>query len=363
MAALTPAQAQAAVHRLPLDAPILEVYLNGFYACLYFATATAIWQSTEIRFKTWGTVLTVLYICATIHCAVQWHLETAAFSNYGATPDLYFVLTHADSRLVILGSLTAIINLIVPDAVLIWRCWIVWGRSWFMVVIPLLASLGATACAIVAVTGEIGAATLPTNGPIDPGKVKRLLAFLKYGTPAFALTFAVTMYTTLVILLRIFLVHRAMKKQRGVKATGLSGLSVVSDSSPYSSIIEILLESSVVYSIAVLTHVVFLAQKSENQVWSQSYLPQIAGIAPTLLMYRIARGHARKEREWKDPATELEFASYPPATDTTTSGLASGTDPSSTTRHRGTSTMGSGIVLGLDSQSSEKGLEEGAKAY
>ncbi|KAF7325039.1 hypothetical protein MKEN_00546400 [Mycena kentingensis (nom. inval.)] len=321
---LTPEQAQAALRQLPLGAPFIAMFLFGLYTWLFFACMASIWRNKRSILKTWGPVLVALYICATIHIAVQWQLQIDAFTKHGGTPDLYLVLTHPPANTRILSSLALIINIIIPDSVLIWRCWIVWGRSWLVVVIPILAAIGGSICAIIGLAGQIAAAAAPSN---DPAAIARLAPLFRFGLPAFSLSLAVTLWTTIFICLRIFLIRRFASKH--LKDTGAnSGADNIT--SPYASIIEMLLESSALYSASLLVYVVFIAMKSENQVYAQDFHPQISGIAPTLLMYRISLGHARREEEWRAPNI-TSFLRFSKSTRPTASTLNGSEGPSELT--------------------------------
>jgi len=65
--------------------------------------------------------------------------------------------------------------------------------------------------------------------------------------------------------------------------------------------VEILVESVALNSINLIVFVILTVRKSGNLDWPQDIQPQIAGIAPTLILLRVALGHARPDSDWSTP--------------------------------------------------------------
>lgn len=147
-----------------------------------------------------------------------------------------------------------------------------------------------------------------------PSSPARLAPLVRFSTPFLSLSLAVTLYTTGLLAWRIIRVQNYSQKQ---------GLS--KDNGKFSPALELVIESSALYAASLLVFVVLLAMKSPNQAYPQDIHPQIAvcpkvsqhscahethsqGIAPTLLIFRITAGHARREEEWTSPAKlEIQF--------------------------------------------------------
>jgi hypothetical protein len=93
----------------------------------------------------------------------------------------------------------------------------------------------------------------------------RLAPLVRFSTPFLSLSFAVTLYTTGLIAWRIIQVQKYSEKQ-GIKK----------DTGELSSVLELLVESSVLYAASIFVFVVLLALKSTNQAYPQDIHPQIA---------------------------------------------------------------------------------------
>ncbi|KAJ7483607.1 hypothetical protein FB451DRAFT_1235113 [Mycena latifolia] len=293
----TPEQAAALLHERPLNSPILEVFLNGFYTCLVIVSIAAVWTTPRKnnRKKLWTTFILLLYICATIHASISWEFLVVAFQNHGTSPDVLNALTHPNLKLKILALVASFLSFLLADVIMVWRCWIVWGRSWIVIVFPILAAVAGTVCAGLGLAGQIAVASIQNSS-----SATRLAPLVQFSTPFLSLSLVVTLYTTGLIAWRILHVQRHAKKHE-------INHEVRSDFSP---VLEIVVESSALYAASLFVFVVLLAMKSENQNYPQNIHAQIAGIAPTLLILRVSAGRARKDEEWTTPVpvSGLEFA-------------------------------------------------------
>ncbi|KAF7345685.1 hypothetical protein MVEN_01588300 [Mycena venus] len=291
----TPAQAAALLHDLPLNSPIIEIFLNGLYTCLFIFSVASVWLTPEKnpRRKLWTGIMVLLYSCATIHSAFGWQVLALAFQNHGASPDLLNALTHPNLKLKILALVASFLSFLLADMIMVWRCWIVWGRSLVVVIIPILAAVAGTVCASLGLAGQIAVASIQNST-----SAIRLAPLVRFSTPFLSLSLGMTLYTTGLIAWRILRVQRYVTKQRTHQFSPDSVL-----------VLEILTESSALYAASLFVFVVLLAMKSPNQNYIQNIHVQIAGIAPTLLIFRISTGRSRPDQEWTSPSSDLRFAS------------------------------------------------------
>ncbi|PBK76278.1 hypothetical protein ARMSODRAFT_969024 [Armillaria solidipes] len=137
---------------------------------------------------------------------------------------------------------------------MIWRCWMVWGRRWSITLLPALYLVSAVVFKIIYIHRQL------TDGTIND-----LL------TPTMGRT-----------------------NERGLKA--------------YRHVVEVLIESSALCSVSLILFVAFFAHND----WTANYLDPITGIArgvaPTLLVGRVAAGHARPDESWEGSImTSLRF--------------------------------------------------------
>ncbi|KAJ7491685.1 hypothetical protein B0H11DRAFT_1859104 [Mycena galericulata] len=290
----TSEQASALLHELPLNAPIVEVFMNGLYTWIFLLTLGVIWMGKRknTRKVLWSTIIILFYVFATIHSSLTWEFFILPFQEHGASPDVLIALSHPSLGPKILALLVSAVIFIMADVIMIWRCWVVWGKSWLVAVLPSLAAVAGAVCAGLGLAGQISVALIQ-----DPSASQGLAPLVRFSTPFLSLSLAVTLYTAGLIAWRIVTVQRFASKN-GIERSDLW------------SALEIMVESSALYAASIFVFVVFLAMKSENQTYIQNIHVQIAGIAPTLLILRIFAGHARNDAEWSAPSSTLHFASH-----------------------------------------------------
>ncbi|KAJ7274949.1 hypothetical protein C8J57DRAFT_1062642, partial [Mycena rebaudengoi] len=170
----------------------------------------------------------------------------------------------------------------------------VWNRRWMIVLLPIMASLTGAVLAGFIISDQV--ANLRTLEPFTVAK--KTQEFVNISTVYFSLSVATSLTTMLLINLRIFLVQRHMKKT-GIISRG-----------NFNPVIEILIESAVLYSATLLVFVVFDVQKIVNLSYAQNIHAQMAGLALLLTILRVATGHLRPQEEWSRPSafSDLEFA-------------------------------------------------------
>jgi len=147
-----------------------------------------------------------------------------------------------------------IFNNVVADGLLIYRCYSIWNKNIYVVLVPII---------MLIITSILG--------------WDILLPF----TPFFALTLATNVVVTVLTAGRIWWLCR---KARNYLQTDLQRR--------YLSAISILVESGVAYSAVVLAYIVFGAFESTNimqePIWE--VLAQLVGIVPTLIIVRVGMG-------------------------------------------------------------------------
>ncbi|KAK0207684.1 hypothetical protein IW262DRAFT_525448 [Armillaria fumosa] len=184
----------------------------------------------------------------------------------------------------------AVMSTVVADCTMIWRCWMVWGRRWLVVLFPILCPATGFGLKIL----EIMNAYLT-----GIESVSYLVSYL-------SCILAMTLWCTILIVFRIVTVIRA---KNGAK----------SSLGDYRHVIEVLVESSALHSVTLM---IYVALELNNYVVSSSYLDALAvfttGIAPTLLVGRVAAGHARPDDSWQGSIiSSLRFEAHPKAGDKT----------------------------------------------
>lgn len=219
--------------------------------------------------------LTALFLLSTIHiiAAYAWAFitDTAATAIYeilslrNPPPDLYGpddpMVVHHLARL--LRARYAIANAL-ADAILIWRCYTIWGNSWRAVTFP---------CVAYAINiGGFIVGALPLLGPSE-----RTAVAVCIGT-----TFFTNVVTSLLAAGRIWWISRRASY-------------VISQNSrrTYANLTAILIESGCIYPISIIVALIlFLVPTTSTTSVLISIAPvyQIVGISPTLIIVRVGMG-------------------------------------------------------------------------
>ncbi|PBK96217.1 hypothetical protein ARMGADRAFT_1142952 [Armillaria gallica] len=212
------------------------------------------------------TVVVTLYVLTTITFGVDWAYQRRAFIQNG---DNFFTVFSAlqavspwwnASQLVI--GITSGLSTFIVDITIIWRCWVLWGRRWLIVLIPgLCAIVGA-----IAKSMQIRSYFIDTTSDID--NTGGFAAFIDWPLIYLSLTLATTLLCTLLI------VYRIVRLASGV--------------SSYGKIVEIVIESSAMYSLTLIVDLALVARNLESAYYADMIMAYIKVMAPTLLIGRVA---------------------------------------------------------------------------
>ncbi|KAJ7127871.1 hypothetical protein C8R44DRAFT_979408 [Mycena epipterygia] len=154
--------------------------------------------------------------------------------------------------------------------ILIYRCYLVWGKSVWVIILPILMSLAAVACGV----GLIGLLlTVNPTAPVAPA------AIAPVGTAGFSLSLCLNLIVSALIVVRIWHVSRQNR---------LQGVSH-SDSSIQRAI-GIIIESGLLFLTVQLVFVVLFALSHPAQAVVVPIATQIYGISPTLIIVRVGMG-------------------------------------------------------------------------
>ncbi|KAK0467475.1 hypothetical protein IW261DRAFT_1598210 [Armillaria novae-zelandiae] len=225
-------------------------------------------------------VIIFLYLLATFNFYCQWAENIAYFGTTGKSFAEVYRSYHISTAIPLAVGIDAILSTVLADVTLIWRCWIVWSRSWIVVVIPIACTLLATA--------SRGIVTFYTV--FEPNTSSPQALYLKnavnWAVLYSSLIMATLLWCTTLIIYRI------------VRVGGVAGRTRV-----YQRLIEMLVESALLYSAVIVALLVFEVHNDEVGVCLEVMAIAIRGIAPTILVGRIAAGHARPDDSWSGSST------------------------------------------------------------
>lgn len=315
MESLSPSEVTALLRAIPIGAPTLELWFNGVYGCL---TAFMCWiiitrEKGLVRKLSWLAAVLTMYTFATIHAVMGMVFLLRSFANHAGSPAIITAFSHPPRWYSATGIAALLIVVFTADCIYIWRCWVVWGKRWSVVVLPIMCLITGYTLAIIGgiVQTDIGA--VPTKADL---KLAHLTATY------YVLETALTLYLTIFITARIVMVQiqfpgAASRRRFAVR---------------YSRAVEIIVEGCVLYSALFLTNVVFSARSDPRTAWPVSVMPQLGGIIPTLLLFRVAMGMTRPDSSYSSPGFQSSVVFHAPHTGGTSAGTGEPAVPGTHTR-------------------------------
>ncbi|PBK70855.1 hypothetical protein ARMSODRAFT_1017633 [Armillaria solidipes] len=286
-----------------LNSGILYALLYGIYTGIL---AVALWN-ISIN-KCWTirravvVVIILLYALISINVAANWSRTRITFIENGQNYWTVYLILDGTNAATWVMNIAASISIILADLYMIWCCWMVWGRRWLVILLP-ISSLVA---AIVSRTMTEYYNKVNLTSPLWN------VFYMLY----LSSNLVTTLSCTLLIIYRILAVA-------GVRHGAVGRLGV------YRCFIEVLVESSALYSISLILDLAFAIHNDFTWYYFDTIAAIAKGVAPTLLVGRAAAGHTLP-REESDGSTvsSLHFQT-PSELGTTSSQLEESTVQSS----------------------------------
>ncbi|PPQ91386.1 hypothetical protein CVT25_004153 [Psilocybe cyanescens] len=255
----------------------LQIFLMAVYTVVYGTTMYLYLSKTSANSnrRIVLSAISVLYLLVFLQTLAQWYSLYWIVVTNGKTQQSIFLATLEQPRWIeVLSDFGINSSFIVADGLLIWRCYYVWGQSFWTIVVPsilLIAEFGLFV-AVIAIDGLYSQLTSHADAVIF-NKVRSSLVFISIGT---------TVSTTFLIGWRVHSVSR------------LNGLP---SKKMFSHIMVLIVESAAAYSFALLFDAIVNVVPTDCLVNSpvleaRCYVPAtlctVTGMAPTVLVARIA---------------------------------------------------------------------------
>jgi len=212
----------------------------------------------------------LMLIFASLDVAFHLRHNLEAFIWFNGDPVDDFERTSYWLNVIKMGCYVA--QTFVGDSILLFRCWIVYGRSWLVIFLPIILWLGTTACGIMTVYVE---ATLDNTGQLLNSK--SLIPFI---TSMLCLTLVTNVLTTTLIVLRIWGVQRNLKGKQSYT------------NSPLSSLLIVLIESGLMYTLSIIILFGLYMASNNGQYGVSNAVVQIIGITFNLIITSVDRKEA-----------------------------------------------------------------------
>ncbi|KAK0433236.1 hypothetical protein EV421DRAFT_2040274, partial [Armillaria borealis] len=320
-------------NKVMLNALMHGIHTGVVAVTLWTATSRDSHQNDRRPRRIFVFIVLALYLLATFNFYCGWAQNVLYFSTAGKCLwETYKSKCTQDTPILMTLGIDATLSTVLADATLIWRCWIVWGRKWRVVLVPI-------ACTTLAIITRGIITYYSSFGPVE--NMSPQAQYLeKIGK--FRVNWAVLYSSSILATLlwcTIFIVYRILRVG-GIAA----GMRV------YHSLIEMLVESASLYSAVIIVLLVFEVRSEAAEIYIEELAIATRGIVPTILVGRIAAGHARPDDSWSEStaSSSLQFRSS----------LSSQSDRESVDTSRGSeSDLSPRVTLDL-----ENGLEDSAES-
>ncbi|KAJ7660386.1 hypothetical protein DFH06DRAFT_1044120 [Mycena polygramma] len=192
-----------------------------------------------------GVVSAILFVNSTLDFAVAMEMIVRAFVLYKGPGGPERVFTDTSSWQPFTKSFCVAVQTLTGDAILIYRCWFIWSKSWLTICLPMLLWLGNFICQIAMLV------LLPRLGdrPVNSGDV------LPWGLAFWILTICTNVTATSLIVWRI----------RGVEKQGREFLAAPDAIQPPSTLnkaMRNIIESGMIYTATSILELAAFATQS-----------------------------------------------------------------------------------------------------
>ncbi|KAF7344114.1 Carboxylic ester hydrolase [Mycena venus] len=202
-------------------------------------------RRSEIR---WVMVVVsiFLFVNATLDVVVATITLLDAFVFYTAN-----VLSHPLGWQTVTKAFCVAFQSLLGDAVLIYRCWFLWDKSWVVIALSLLIWFANMACAM---------RLLYLNSQIAEGLV-RSVSIQRWFEAFWSMTISINIITTSLIIIRIWMVERQNRKFRAQRQSFISDSDFAHGHQPRTALslaMRNIIESGLIYTIVSILQLAFL---------------------------------------------------------------------------------------------------------
>ncbi|CAL1707477.1 unnamed protein product [Somion occarium] len=235
-------------------------------------------------------VMAFSFILITMHLCVDLTRAFAAFTanmDVPGSPDKYYA--NVDSTLNIMKTATYSTTTVISDAVLLFRAWIVWGRNYFIVTVPILLwfadILRISSLLNCTIDGNVATAawfTWSTN-VAKPGASVLISAVFARSKYFYVVTLILNLLGSVLIAFRLWSVRRRVSRHTFGRVP---------------NVISIVVESAAIYSVLLI---VMIATSVADESAHFFFLNSMAPVVGSVFSYVILRSSG-------DASTEYEAA-------------------------------------------------------
>ncbi|KAJ7693394.1 hypothetical protein B0H17DRAFT_933106, partial [Mycena rosella] len=256
--------------------------LAGVFLVLFGAALWIILRTKTKKLKNPALLITVIsiWLLSTMHLVLDILRETQAFVELkdGSAQAYYSNLSNPlqPAKTAVYVTLT-----LIGDSFVIFRCFIVWGRKWYITFAPILLLVGTA-------VGGYGATAAFSQTP--PGAQVFLPNLAPWITCFLSLTFSTNVLCTSLLAYRIL---RIQQRVRGI-----------SQSQWATDLVVIIVESAALYSFSVLSLLIAYVMSSNAQYTVLDFV-NFQGIAFTAIILRVSLGLSSHETVISSPGSGI----------------------------------------------------------
>ncbi|KAK0479705.1 hypothetical protein IW261DRAFT_1564361 [Armillaria novae-zelandiae] len=319
-----------------LNSQIVYALLHGIYTGILAVTLWNIFirKIWPVQRRALVAIIILLHILTTINFAVQWSSIRSAFIENGHSFwTVYWKINDPNQAYIWQMGIAVTMNTILADSYIIWCCWTVWDRCWYIVLPPILC--------LISATGKVSDLLnlLSSSYTSFRAVSKIIIVYHDYFSQSESVFLTLYLSSTLATTLwcTLFIIFRMLTVKGIVRGAG-DRLRI------YHRFIEVLVQSYALYSISL---VIFLGFFLGNNVAVDYFdvLTAVAkGVAPTLLIGRSVAGHTQttEEHDENSPVSTIRFQ--------TESSQSSQLSQSSTTNFQGSTVQSAVLEMDIEAQ-------------
>ncbi|PAV21721.1 hypothetical protein PNOK_0167800 [Pyrrhoderma noxium] len=213
--------------------------------------------------------MVVIYAFAFSSDALYGQLMWIEHRDFPGGPVAYFIANSSiwDQDL---GTTAAMVTNWLGDGLLLYRCWIIWNLRWSVILAPALIYIGSIAMGIMTVIKSASPNSYFFKG-----------VTVNFGVPWICLSVSMNILVTTLICTRILLVRHQAQASLGDN-----------DMKLYTSIMAILVESSLPFSLLGVVFVVTYAMDLDISLAFANIWGVFAALSPQFIILRVALGRA-----------------------------------------------------------------------
>ncbi|KAG2030042.1 hypothetical protein BDR03DRAFT_975101 [Suillus americanus] len=266
---------------------VCEALLYGVYCVLFIVSVVILIKHYRVPNRAIWVANCLLFTIATTHFVL-------VFNHF------YIALEHAplsefnDETPALMGAnlLSSVADL-VGDLLLIYRCWLLWGKNSYVIILPLLTALGGFGC-ILPIPSLL--LSIDPTSPVPPTQLVPLT------TAGYALPLCTNIMVTGLIAGRLWYISR-------IPVVDEHGKPVILKIAAGGRPMMLIIESGALYMVTQLIFVVLVAIGNPAEAILSYVGTQIYGIASTLIIIRVGLGISSEQTMSAMGMTRVEFRS------------------------------------------------------